>query len=341
LDSAWEDSFQRLEQYVEDHGDCLVPKLFVTKDGAKLGDWVISQRQVHRKGSLSEEQTRRLSEVGFAWNTLDSAWEDSFQLLERYVEDHGDCLVPKSFETKDGNKLGGWVRNQRTRKGSLSEEQTRRLSEVGFAWNTLDSAWEDSFQRLEQYIKDRGDCLVPNSFETKDGYKLGDWVSNQRQRKGTLSEEQTRRLNEVGFEWKLFESAWEENFQRLEQYTEEHGDCLVPISFGTQDGSRLGLWVHTQRQAHRKGSLSKERFRRLNKAGIAWDICESAWELNFQRLEQYTEEHGDCSVPFFLRTQDDVKLGRWVSTQRQAHRKGILSEKRTRRLADVGFIRIG
>jgi len=248
-----------------------------------------------------------------------------------------------SFVTQDGSKLGAWVHTQRQahRMGSLSAERTRHLSEVGFVWSKLESTWEDNFQRLEQYTEEHGDCLVPASFETKDGNKLGDWVSNQRQRKGTLSEEQTRRLNEVGFEWKLFESAWEENFQRLEQYTEEHGDCLVPISFGTQDGSRLGLWVHTQRQAHRKGSLSKERFRRLNKAGIAWDICESAWELNFQRLEQYTEEHGDCSVPSFFRTQDDVKLGRWVSTQRQAHRKGILSEKRTRRLADVGFIRIG
>jgi len=87
-----------------------------------------------REGELERIQTRMaqsplLNEVGFAWN---KSWR-----LERYIEAHGDCLVPRHFKTKEGVKLGNWVSCQRYRKGSLSEEQTRRLNEVGFVWNAL------------------------------------------------------------------------------------------------------------------------------------------------------------------------------------------------------------
>ena len=55
----------------------------------------------------------------------------------RYKEGHGDCLVPSSYETEGGAKLGRWVCKQRTAysKGTLSKERTQHLEELKFAWN--------------------------------------------------------------------------------------------------------------------------------------------------------------------------------------------------------------
>jgi len=341
-ESSWEDHFQQLKQYIEENGDCSVPVSFESKDGVKLGTWVKRQRQAHRKGSMSEEQSGRLNEVGLVWRPLESSWEDGLQRLEQYTKEHGDSLVPYSYEEKDGVKLGIWVDTQRTiyRKGSMSEERHRRLNELGFAWYLHGYSWEHKFQRLEQYIEENGDCLVPEYFKTKDGVKLGVWVKRQRQahRKGSISEEQSGRLNELGFRWYLHTSSWEDKFQRLEQYIEENGDCLVPENFKTKDGTKLGSWVNRHRQAHRKGSLSDESFRRLNELGFEWYPLPSLWEGNFQRLDQYIKEHGHCSVTNSFETKDGVKLGNWVSSQRTHYRKGSLSEDRSRRLNELGFL---
>ena len=44
---------------------------------------------------------------------------------------------------------------------------------------------------------------VSQSFKTEDGFALGAWVSNQRQKKkkGSMSQEKINRLNELYFVW--------------------------------------------------------------------------------------------------------------------------------------------
>ena len=137
-DAAWDESYRRLEAYRAEHGNCLVPLSYVTSDGGKLGRWVGTQRQVRKGkgGELSEERAARLEALGFVWDLLAAAWDESYRRLEAYRAEHGNCLVPKSYVTPDGDKLGSWVHKQRmTRKGmhgGLSEERTARLEALGF-----------------------------------------------------------------------------------------------------------------------------------------------------------------------------------------------------------------
>ena len=78
----------------------------------------------------------------------------------------------------------------------------------------------------------------------------------------------------LGDERMALDAAWEDSYRRLEAYHAEHGDCLVPISYATADGDKLGKWVTTQRQARRKGGLSDERTARLEALGFVWDALE-------------------------------------------------------------------
>ena len=49
----WEAGFQRLLDYVNEHGDAKVERPYEI-DGYPLGTWAMTQRQQFRKGKLSQ-----------------------------------------------------------------------------------------------------------------------------------------------------------------------------------------------------------------------------------------------------------------------------------------------
>jgi hypothetical protein len=70
--AQWEAGFRRLLQYVESHGDAVVPQA-CTVDGFKLGKWVNTQRVFQAKGRLHADRERRLGELpGWVWRTRSS-----------------------------------------------------------------------------------------------------------------------------------------------------------------------------------------------------------------------------------------------------------------------------
>ena len=126
-----------------------------------------------------------------------------------------------------------------------------------------DAAWEGKFQQLAAYKEEHGHCNVPQGGTDA----LWIWVKDQRQRKDTLSVDQVRRLEELGFKWNLHEAAWEEKFQQLKAYSEENGHCDVPQR-GTD--AALGKWVSKQRS--NMETLSVDKVWRLEKLGFKWKV---------------------------------------------------------------------
>ncbi|KAJ1463097.1 helicase associated domain-containing protein, partial [Pelagophyceae sp. CCMP2097] len=137
----WDVNFGRLSAFKAEHGDCLVPKLFVTADGYKLGTWVQWQRETRKGkgGGLADDRAARLEALGFVWDPMGAAWEENFGRLEAYKAEHGDCLVPRLFVTANGYKLGFWVSTQRQKRkgtdGGLTDERAARLEALGFVWD--------------------------------------------------------------------------------------------------------------------------------------------------------------------------------------------------------------
>ena len=79
--------------------------------------------------------------------------------------------------------------------------------------------------------------------------QLATWVNDQRwkYRKGNLSSNRIKRLNHIGFVWELHKTNWEEMFEALNEYKENHGDCNVPYDW-VENNLRLGIWVTEQRK---------------------------------------------------------------------------------------------
>lgn len=85
------------------------------------------------KGKIEAARVQRLEELGFVWDPYGRYWEDMFGRLVAYKQEHGDCLVPRSYSDK---QLGNWVNTQRSLKsrGKLETARIQRLDELGFAW---------------------------------------------------------------------------------------------------------------------------------------------------------------------------------------------------------------
>ena len=196
--------------------------------------------------------------------------------------------------------------------------------------------WEFWFGLLEQYVEDHGDADVPGVYEAH-GYKLGQWVREQRQRKKPghripLRPERARRLEALpGWTWQVQDSRWENGFAHLARYAELHKHTRVPPQH-VEAGFQLGRWVMQQRYLDRHRGLSPDRRARLEALPEwSWDPQGDQWEERFQLLLRYVERNGHAAVPHPY-VQDGFHLGKWVGNQHQSHSAGRLSQDRQARL---------
>jgi hypothetical protein len=62
--------------------------------------------------------------------------------------------------------------------------------------------WLCQYQRLMTYASEHGHSLVPRSYVTSDGFRLGIWVSDQRKRKQHHSADEVAKLEALpGWRW--------------------------------------------------------------------------------------------------------------------------------------------
>ena len=355
-DALWWKQLQELEKYKREHGDTLV-QTYARGDSdnkyRELGRWVDTQRTQYRflqegkHSHLTDERIENLNQIGFVWNAQKAAWEEKFAELVSYKEMHGDTLV------RHGSQLGRWVATQRNQyqllqKGmdsQLTDERIENLNQIGFVWDAQEAAWDEKFAELVSYKEMHGNTLV------RQGSKLGNWVSTQRDlfrllqegKHSHLTDERIQRLNQIGFVWDAHEAAWEENFAELVEFKATHGHTDVPRSWKSQ---QLFQWVSKQRREYRKlkegkkAFITEERIERLNQIGFVWSAREAAWEEKFAELVEFKATHDHTDVPS---SWEDQELFWWVSVQRREYKKfkggkpTQITEERIERLESIGF----
>lgn len=126
------------------------------------------------------------------------------------------------------------------------------------------------------------------------------------------------------------EKTWNQKFAALVAFNRRYKHCNVPIKW-----PNLGLWVYVQRRFRRMGRLSEARIKQLDELGFCWDAHEAAWDSMYQELVTFQERFRHCQVP--QRWAENRALGAWVSAQRAAWKKKVLSPDRIHRLKSIGF----
>lgn len=355
-DKHWREIFERFKAYAAANGAGMVK--VVDEETKKLNKWMLYQRQVNKRGELSEARINALSEIGFVWqkNALRTGprvvpparaeapttrtWEEMSSELVDFFKLHGHCNVPDDWTAQP--ELARWVAQQRRAKKQnlLTPEQVSRMEEIGFAWSTHDGGWDAMFAKVVEHMRPMHNGK-PREAPANDELKR--WMLTQRQTKkrGELEPEREQRLTSIGFEWEPLSSRWEKLLAELKQFHAEHGHCRVPA--GWIKNPVLANWVGVQRARKIDGKLSPERQAALDTLGFTWRLSEftgvrspqESWNVMLARLTKFHAEQGHSTVPQIY--PPDRKLGLWVTTQRRNRRKGKLTAAQISALDRLGF----
>lgn len=199
------------------------------------------------------------------------------------------------------------------------------------------SAWEESYGVLVAFKARNGHCDVPHT-HIEAGYRLGEWVNNQRQnhRLGKLAVERIARLESLGMTWgEARDERWEKGFAALEAFRCREGHSRVPPRY-MKGKFRLGEWVNNQRLNRRKGKLAAERIAKLEALGFVWNTQADRWERGLAALQAFRARAGHCIVPEG-HTEAGYRLGNWVRTQIHNRHDGKLGAERVAMLEALGM----
>jgi hypothetical protein len=101
------------------------------------------QRKLKEAGhhcTLSDSRERLLTSIGFVWDARAASWQEHFQELKAFKDQHGHCNVSLNYHNVS---LSVWVKHQRRQyrfylKGydsSMTEERIIWMNSIGFDWN--------------------------------------------------------------------------------------------------------------------------------------------------------------------------------------------------------------
>lgn len=133
--------------------------------------------------------------------------------------------------------------------------------------------WDRNYAEYRRFVVKHGHGLVPKNYVTRSGFALGKWASNQRDLwlAGRLLPNRLEVLTaDKSWPWSLRERAWLAKYALLREFIDVHG--RGPYQSESYKGVRVGVWVRTQRRAHREGRMGNNRMMLLMAApGWVWD----------------------------------------------------------------------
>lgn len=277
-----------------------------------------TERESHRK--KTEKQKRRV---------LD--FEDWYAIAKKYYEEHGDLLVPRSYEDVEGHKLGRWIERLRAFyngnpkvRMAITQTGIEMLNKIGMVWKLEDRfTWPEWYLQCRLYYAANGDLLVPKAY--KNGkYALGNWIGKQRKKykKGTLKPEQVEALEKIGMVWEIVDRAvWEKRYNDAYAYFKVHGNLDVPSNVLTAGNMYLRDWLISQKslcqEANCETDLDWERHDLLDDIGMVWEKQKSGRVVYSYayRAQKYYEEHGNLDVPQDYNDMMGGNLHEWVKRQ--------------------------
>ncbi|WP_114778487.1 helicase associated domain-containing protein [Botryobacter ruber] len=269
---SWEVRYKQLKEYKRLVGHSFVSTNY--RENRSLGIWVSTQRRLEAKGKLPAAKRKKLDQLGFVWSkntecklqsVYDKHWNDSFEKLKAYRQQHGTCQVSLKLDPE----LQRWTSWQRKLfyKGKLLQARIDRLNEIRFPWSVQEGYWLKMYEALVDFKTRSGHTRVP--FQWAPNPHLSRWVYRLRRQKQELSTQKVELLNKIGFDWSLNRRIivpWQTMFYRLLEFKQEHGHTRVPVKWSKDP--KLGKWVSRMRQE--RENLDPERALLLESISFDW-----------------------------------------------------------------------
>lgn len=332
-EARWAEKFAALRTFAHTYGHPYPPKSYRSPEGHLLGSWINNQRRAYQQGSMSAERQAYFEGLpGWAWDRPDTRWEDAYNQVATHIERTGHAHIPTKLP------LGQWIARQRQlfSAGRLDDMRARRLAALpGWTWKQLDTQWDDNLAALIKYTARTGRARPPQSYSTDSGFRLGQWVTDQRRRRVQLTEDRRQQLERLpGWTWNAKDAQWDDFITALAAFADTHGHCYPPRDPKRPDLFKLNQAVVTVRRPGRRERLTPEQLHQLESLpGWSWELRQkSSWEQYFAALAAFADHHGHACPPTDYCTDTGLTLGEWVQAMRRPSRRRILGAARAARL---------
>ena len=245
-----------------------------------------------------------------------------------------------------------------SKRSFLSDDQRNKMMAIEEFREWVEDPLRDDFARWELMYRATIDyCqqhqqLPPKrwttSFEGHDDLKLGKWISTQKKQcdgqdgRYSLTDEQRNKLMAINEFREWADGPLRDDFARWElmhratvDYCQQHQRLppdLYQTSFEGYDHLHLGSWVETQKDRYDgkgKTSLTDDKLSKLMAIDEFREWAEDPlrgadvrWELMYRATVDYCQQHQQLPPKRWTTSFEghgDLKLGKWVSTQRQRY----------------------
>lgn len=276
FDSQWLEYYKLATDYYNNNGNLLIPRLYKTENGVQLGTWIVTQRKNYKNKRLDTEKIALLEKIGMVWSLYDLQWYEYYDLAVEYHKANGNLLIPQRYIVND-KKLGYWISTQREtyKAGKLSQERITLLEKIDMAWDGLSAKWDEMYTIAREYYKEKKNLSVSNASFTYMNVDLGGWIRTQRYNffQNLLTKKQISLLNEIGMEWvstKNPDYIWDKNYNTVLSFYNRYHHIYIPISFVTEEGVRIGVWLYDRKGEYKRNELSEYRKSKLDKLDKSW-----------------------------------------------------------------------
>lgn len=262
-----------------------IPIDYVSEGGFELGRIWAELKEAYNQNQLAEDDIRFLLKIRMQLTDSPKKdlqiWLNRADEVEEYNKDHSTLSMPSTTLFRDGASMFQWVHHQKKayKQGGLSAYQTARLERMGIQWvrPKKASGWEEGYQYAEQYYEENGHLFVPKKYVTPDGFQLGKWIQEQRERylglsRWEISDEKIEMLEDIGMFWEDLKNAEWDWFIGLLR------ECIrkteKPFAIGRNYryknyalGEQVGLVI----QQYGEGRLTREQEKNLRDAGFKFN----------------------------------------------------------------------
>jgi hypothetical protein len=212
--------------------------------------------------------------------------------------------------------------------------------------------WDRNYKDVLAFAKAHGHLKLPTT--DNETRRLGTWLRKQAKRV-QVSNAQREKLYFLHCEYNVNEKPreernlkrWKEMLEKLVAFREANGTFVM--SSDDKTNRKLVNWITCQRTRAKLGTLPDERRVMLKDVGFEFECVakyekkarftvqqNKKWDEMYSQLVEFRRTKGHCKVPYYY--ESNPSLGRWVSTQRIAFKRGISHKERQKRLEELNFV---
>lgn len=295
--NTWELFYKELKDYLCTHNN-----MFPTQtDNSRLATWCSQQRTNYSKNVLSVEKIKKLESVNFSWDFQADKWNDHFNLLIKFLEDHNGKWPSQRASNESERALANWMYQigNDYRDGKLKQDRYDKLSAIGYIFE--DRKWMTSFEKAKRAIEELGH--FPNQNEDKTNYN---WLLKQyneyNSNKEKLKQNRIKCLEEIKIQdFKIIDlnkESWNDKFLSLKDFYEKNGTFPnYNDKIGSKNEVDYGPWARSQITSYKAGKLSNDKISQLESIGFEWfddgrkKSPVKKWDKTFESLKQWLVTH--------------------------------------------------